>query len=162
MNYHVIYRNDMVNGAGVRTTLFVSGCDHMCKGCYNQNTWSPSSGKPFGQKQVEEILSATDFYHVRGLSLTGGDPLFKGNLLDILDLIEQFRSKFGQTKSIWMWTGYTMKELKEGEGLDWEIRRRIIKQIDVLVDGKFEEDKMDKSLSYCGSTNQNIIYLNKA
>lgn len=151
MNFHRIYKNDMVNGEGVRTTLFVSGCDHACRGCYNKSTWSPDSGELFTDAHVQDILESLEPDHISGLSLTGGDPLYQGNLLDIAFLISEVRKKFGNTKTIWMWTGYTLDEIKEDSP-----RKFIVDQIDVLIDGKFEEDKFEHGLPFRGSTNQII------
>ncbi|MGL4352808.1 MAG: anaerobic ribonucleoside-triphosphate reductase activating protein, partial [Aeromonas popoffii] len=107
MNYHRIYKNDFVNGEGVRTTLFVAGCDHGCEGCYNKSTWSPSGGQAFTPDTITEILDSLEPDHIAGLSLTGGDPLYHGNLAKINLLIDHVRRRFGKTKNIWMWTGYT-------------------------------------------------------
>ncbi|MGL5015255.1 MAG: anaerobic ribonucleoside-triphosphate reductase activating protein [Bacteroidales bacterium] len=159
MNYHRIYKNDFVNGEGVRTTLFVSGCDHACKGCYNKSTWNPNSGEPFTYQQVKEILESIESDHVSGLSITGGDPLHENNMQPIMSLIVQFREKFGNTKNIWLWTGYTFKEIKHGAAYgnaDMIMRLNIIEQIDVLIDGKFEQDKFEHGLPFRGSTNQII------
>lgn len=156
MNYHRIYKNDFVNGEGVRTTLFVSGCDHACKGCYNKSTWRPDSGIPFTDDTVAEILDSLEPEHIAGLSLTGGDPLYHGNLGAILELITQVRTRYGNTKNIWMWTGYTLDELLIQGGAEGKSRRDIIKMIDVLIDGKFEQDKHEHGLPFRGSTNQLI------
>ena len=156
MNYHRIYKNDMVNGEGVRTTLFVSGCDHACRGCYNKSTWNPNSGERFTQQQVNEILESLMPDHIAGLSLTGGDPLHDDNLVPILMLVQTIREVFGNDKNIWLWTGYTKQELEEATGINANLRRNIIKRIDVLIDGKFEQDKFEHGLPFRGSTNQII------
>lgn len=158
MNYSQIYYKDMVNGEGVRTTLFVSGCDHGCKGCYNQSTWNPKNGKHFGAKEANEVLDSLAPKHVAGLSLTGGDPLYAGNLEVINALIQCVRGEYGDTKDIWLWTGYTLKEIEEGAATDEDmlLRKLIIDQVDVLIDGKFEKDKHEHGLPFRGSTNQII------
>lgn len=159
MNYHRIYKNDFVNGEGVRTTLFVSGCDHGCKGCYNKSTWSPDSGQPFTEEHVKEILDSMEPDHIAGLSLTGGDPLYHSNLIPILGLVKSVRQRYGNTKNIWMWTGYTLEELKKGAAsLDKDMIKRLylVGEVDVLIDGKFEQDKHDPELAFRGSTNQII------
>lgn len=156
MNYHRIYKSDMVNGEGVRTTLFVSGCSHNCRGCYNQSTWNPNNGQKFTEEVVNEILESLAPNHISGLSLTGGDPLYFGNLPDILDLIEKVRERYGNTKDIWMWTGYTLEEILAQKSDAGQLRRSILKEVDVLIDGKFEEDKFEHGLPFRGSTNQII------
>ena len=156
MNFHRIYKNDMVNGEGVRTTLFVSGCDHGCKGCYNKSTWNPNNGEAFTPDTITEILDSLEPDHISGLSLTGGDPLYHGNLAKISLLIDHVRRRFGNTKNIWMWTGYTLDEIKEQPGGDGVMRRNIVRNVDVLIDGKFEQDKFEHGLPFRGSTNQII------
>lgn len=156
MNFHRIYKNDFVNGEGVRTTLFVSGCIHACRGCYNKSTWNPDSGEPFTDEHINDILESLEPNHIAGLSLTGGDPLFHGNLGAILGLLIQLRWRYGHTKNVWMWTGYTKKEIEEGIGGEWNMRRRILASVDVLIDGKFEQDKHEHGLPFRGSTNQII------
>lgn len=156
MNYHKIYKNDMVNGEGVRTTLFVSGCEHACKGCYNKTTWRPDSGEAFTEEHITEILDSLEPDHIAGLSLTGGDPLYHSNLGPILELMIRLRWRYGHRKNIWMWTGYTKDEIDNTPGGVWQMRRRIIADVDVLVDGKFEQDKFEHGLPFRGSTNQII------
>lgn len=156
MNFHRIYKNDMVNGEGVRTTLFVSGCDHGCKGCYNKSTWNPNSGQLFTDDHITEILDSLEPDHISGLSLTGGDPLYHDNLGTILKLMTLLRWRYGHSKDIWMWTGFTKDEIDSTPGGVWQIRRRIIADVDVLIDGKFEQDKFEHGLPFRGSTNQII------
>ncbi|MGL5016214.1 MAG: anaerobic ribonucleoside-triphosphate reductase activating protein [Bacteroidales bacterium] len=156
MNFHEIYYKDMVNGEGVRTTLFVSGCDHGCKGCYNTSTWNPDSGTTFTDDTIAEILDSLEPEHVAGLSLTGGDPLFHSNVGPILRLIGKVRLRYGNAKTIWLWTGYTKQEIEDDESKHGLRRRIILDNIDVLVDGKFEQDKFEHGLPFRGSTNQVI------
>ncbi|MGL5013632.1 MAG: anaerobic ribonucleoside-triphosphate reductase activating protein [Bacteroidales bacterium] len=156
MNYHRIYKNDFVNGEGVRTTLFVSGCDHACKGCYNKSTWRPDSGTPFTDDTIAEIIESLAPDHISGLSLTGGDPLYHGNVGTILRLIGHVRMRYGNTKNIWMWTGYTKQEVEDDDSRQGLRRRIILDNIDVLIDGKFEQDKFEHGLPFRGSTNQLI------
>lgn len=160
MNYHKLYKNDMVNGEGVRTTLFVSGCDHGCRGCYNKSTWNPNSGIPFTPDTIREILESLAPDHISGLSLTGGDPLYSGNLAKISLLVYHVRRAYGKTKNIWLWTGFTLDEINQQPGGDGIMRRRIVREIDVLIDGKFEEDKFEHGLPFRGSTNQIIHRFN--
>lgn len=160
MNFHRIYKNDMVNGEGIRTTLFVSGCEHACRGCYNKSTWSPDSGQPFTYEHMADILESLEPDHVSGLSLSGGDPLHPANVHTIWMLIYHVRKKFGKTKDIWLWTGYTKDEvmaLPGGHGVE---ARNILREVDVLIDGKFVEELHDPELAFRGSSNQ-VIYRTK-
>ncbi|MGL4755318.1 MAG: anaerobic ribonucleoside-triphosphate reductase activating protein [Aeromonadaceae bacterium] len=157
MKYHRLYKTDMVNGEGVRVTLFVGGCDHACKGCYNKSTWNPDNGYPFTEGVRDQIIKALNRSWVRGLSLTGGDPLYHGNLFDILQLILDVRKVYGESKDIWLWTGYTRDEIENSEwSVENMLRQEILSHIDVLVDGKFEQDKQDPELAFRGSSNQII------
>lgn len=162
MNYHEIYECDFNNGKGARVTLFVSGCTHGCKGCYNTETWDPKSGKPF-TKEVEDHIIAllNDEKIIRsGLSLSGGDPLHADNLKPIMHLIERVRKEC-KGKNIWMWTGYTLKELTEaasrvGFTREDTLRYVIARSVDVLVDGKFVQEEHKANLKWRGSENQII------
>ncbi len=150
MNYHQYYPIDVVNGPGTRCTLFVSGCEHQCKGCYNQATWRVDSGHPFTPALCDQIIADLNHPKIprRGLSLSGGDPLHPANLDDILDLVTRVR-KEAPGKDIWCWTGYRLEELTAQQQL-------IVDLIDVLIDGKFVQELADPSLVWRGSSNQII------
>lgn len=152
MNYHQYYPVDVLNGPGTRVTLFVAGCEHQCRGCYNQSTWRLDSGYHFDERMTNQIMMDLMDTRIRrqGLSLTGGDPLHPANCKDILTLVKSVKNKLPE-KDIWLWTGYQLEMLK---GLQVEI----IKYIDVLVDGKFEKNLYDPSLVFRGSSNQKIYY----
>lgn len=153
MNISQYYTIDVINGPGTRCTLFVSGCIHQCKGCYNKNTWSLSSGAEFTQENEDAIirdLQDTRIYR-RGLSLSGGDPLHPKNVSAVLQLVQRVKTECPD-KDIWMWTGYRLAELTHEQ-------HQIINHIDVLIDGKFEQDLADPSLEWRGSSNQVIHYL---
>ncbi|MFC1235479.1 anaerobic ribonucleoside-triphosphate reductase-activating protein [Vibrio sp. F74] len=153
MNYSQYYPIDVVNGPGTRASLFVSGCNHQCKGCYNQATWSPSSGHPFTDLMQDQVINDLNDTRIkrRGLSLSGGDPLHPENLDTVLHLVKRVRTEcIG--KDIWLWTGYLISELNDKQ-------QQIIDLIDVLVDGKFEQDQADPALLWRGSANQIIHYL---
>ena len=107
MNYHDIKHDDMNNGPGLRVTLFVSGCDHHCKECQNPETWSTESGIPFDKEAKDEIFEQLDKDYISGITFSGGDPLNKNNRAEVFTLIHQIRNKYGSTKSIWIYTGYT-------------------------------------------------------
>ncbi|WP_086111967.1 anaerobic ribonucleoside-triphosphate reductase-activating protein [Xenorhabdus beddingii] len=153
MNYHQYYPVDVVNGPGTRCTLFVSGCQHQCRGCYNQSTWQVDSGQPFTLEVENQIIADLKDRRIKrqGLSLSGGDPLHPHNLPVILPLVKRVREECPD-KDIWLWTGYVLNELSE-------IQQEVISHIHVLVDGKFEQTRHDPTLIWRGSHNQVIHYL---
>ncbi len=153
MNYHQYESIDVVNGPGTRCTLFVSGCVHQCRGCYNKSTWSLCSGHPFTESLEEQIIHDLSDTKIprRGLSLSGGDPLHPENVSDILRIVLRVKAQC-PTKDIWLWTGYCMNELTFEQ-------KRVVDLIDVLIDGKFEKSQADPNLSWRGSANQIIYYM---
>ena len=150
---------DINNGNGVRVTLWVSGCNHHCKGCHNAWTWKYDQGKDFIENSDEILNKLADWLkrdYVEGITFSGGDPLDQDSkaLDSILDIIKWVRFNF-PTKNIWLYTGYTYEELNKKQN-------EIVSNIDVLVDGPYIEEKRD--IAHCpfrGSTNQRIIYINK-
>lgn len=156
MHYSKIEYCDVVNGQGARTTLFVSGCTHCCSGCHNKSTWNFKAGQEFTQETIDKILNSIDNDYVSGLTLSGGDPLNPKNLADVWELVIQFRYKFGNTKSIWCWTGYVLEDL---QARNCQQTNDILLSIDVLVDGPFVESLKDPSLVWRGSSNQRVIPL---
>ncbi len=150
MNYHQYHPVDVVNGPGTRCSLFVSGCIHQCRGCYNQATHNPSSGHLYTQALEDKIINDLndDRIKKRGLSLSGGDPLHPANLAAVLKLIKRVKEEC-QGKDIWLWTGYLLSELTSEQ-------QQVVALIDTLIDGKFEQDKADPSLQWRGSSNQVI------
>lgn len=153
MHYHQYYQTDVINGPGTRATLFVSGCEHQCRGCYNQSTWNACSGHKFDQHMVQTIIDDLNDPRIyrRGLSLSGGDPLFPGNLPAILALVQQVKQHCPD-KDIWLWTGYLIAQLTPEQ-------QAIVDLVNVVVDGKFEQKLADPSLVFRGSHNQVIHYL---
>lgn len=155
MHYSQYFDLDVINGPGTRVTLFVSGCEHQCKGCYNQSTWSPSNGSLFSQEMEDKIIADLNDTRIRrrGLSLSGGDPLYPANLDAILKLIKRVKKEcIG--KNIWLWTGYTIEQLTAQQ-------KTLVQYIDYLVDGKFEQQQADPALKFRGSSNQRIIAITK-
>ncbi|EGR1063024.1 TPA: anaerobic ribonucleoside-triphosphate reductase-activating protein [Vibrio cholerae] len=150
MNYHQYYPIDVVNGPGTRCTLFVSGCVHQCKGCYNQSTWSLSSGHRCTQEMEDKIIADLKDTRIkrRGLSLSGGDPMHPANLSAVLQLVQRVKTECPD-KDIWLWTGYTLAELDDSQ-------QALLPYIDVLVDGKFIQEQADPRLEWRGSANQVI------
>lgn len=157
MNYHDIKKDDMLNGDGIRVVLFVSGCSHHCKGCQNPETWDKNSGIEFDKKAKREIFDELKKDYITGLTLSGGDPMNEHNLDEILQLVKEVKERFPE-KNIWIYTGYTYNQLYL-DTPDMGKRREILSYCDVLVDGRFEEDKADINYPFAGSTNQNVIKL---
>ena len=156
MHYHVYHSVDVINGTGTRCTLFVSGCEHACRGCYNQSTWRVDSGHVFTQALEDQIISDLQDTRIvrKGLSLSGGDPLHPANLSAILRLVKRVKSECAD-KDIWLWSGYELADLTPQQ-------QAVIEHVDVLIDGKFEQDKADPSLEWRGSSNQQIHCLNES
>ncbi len=157
MNYATIKNWDIANGPGVRVSLFVSGCTHHCKGCFNEVAWDFNYGTPFTQQTIDEILSmlAPDF--IKGITLLGGEPFEPENQPALVDLLRQIKAAYPQ-KSVWAFSGYLFdKDILSRKLGPWEITREYLSYVDVLVDGRFVEDKKDLSLRFRGSSNQRII-----
>ena len=143
MNFADIKRVDVANGPGVRVSLFVSGCTHRCPGCFNPEAWDFSFGSPFGEEQVQEILS-----------LLGGEPFEPANQPAVLDLVRRVREAL-PGKDVWCYTGYLFEELAAGQV--GEHSRDLLAELDVLVDGPFVEVQKDLKLRFRGSANQRIL-----
>lgn len=162
MNYGEIKKNDISNGEGVRTSLFVSGCRHHCKNCFNQQTWDFGYGKPFTEETMTEIFDSCEPEWINGISLLGGEPFEPENQRVLLPFLIMFKERFPQ-KNIWCYTGFTIEEIMG----KWESRAKtdvsdeLLSLIDVLVDGEYEEEKKDISLVFRGSANQRIIDVQK-
>lgn len=152
MNYHDIKQDDMLNGEGLRTTLFVSGCNHYCKGCHNKCTWDPKSGIPFNSKARKEIFNYLNESHISGFTLCGGDPLYKTNIPTLVKLVKDIRKQF-PTKTIWMYTGSLWEDVKDIE---------LVKLCDVVIDGLYVEELRDENYPYAGSTNQRVLDVKKS
>ena len=146
MNYLAIYRASLADGEGWRTVLFVSGCHHHCKGCHNPESWNPNAGHPF-TKEVKDYLFNCITDEISGLTISGGDPLYKRNVEDVTKLCKEFKERF-PNKTIWLYTGNLYRDSKNLE---------VMKYVDVVVDGEFREDLKDTTLAFRGSVNQRII-----
>ena len=142
---------DIVNGEGVGVALFVQGCHFHCKSCFNSSTWDFSGGKEWTKDKKDEFLTLAKNPHRKRISILGGEPLAEENLADVLDLVNEIRLSFPE-KTIWLYSGFTWKE-----ALNNDLRCKIIKQCDVMVDGRFIDELKDLSLAYRGSTNQRVI-----
>lgn len=154
LNYADIKKVDVANGPGVRVSLFVSGCTHRCEECFNPETWDFSYGSPFGEAEIEKILTLLSPDHIRGLSLLGGEPFEPANQGPVLELVRRVRKELPQ-KTIWCYSGYLFQELAAGKV--GEHSRALLEELDVLVDGPFVLAKKDLGLRFRGSSNQRII-----
>lgn len=155
MYYSKIKFNDVANGPGLRLSLFTSGCTHHCKGCFQPETWNFKNGEPFTLETQKYIIEKSKNKYIAGLSLLGGDPL--DNVDGILPLLQEYRKTFAATKSIWLWTGYLFEEI-----LKDDLKSEVLPFIDVIIDGKFEENLKDITLKYKGSINQRVIDVKKS
>ena len=162
MNYATIKQNDIANGPGVRISLFVSGCRHHCKGCFNAEAWDFNYGEVFDDAVIKSIVDMLDHDYVEGLSLLGGEPFEPENQEGLLELLKQVKSKLPQ-KTVWCYTGFDFeKDFLKGRFSKDPTTQQLLSLIDVIVDGKFVEELKDLSLIFRGSSNQRIIDVNES
>lgn len=187
MNYASIKKTDIANGVGVRVSLFVSGCTHHCKECFNPETWNFEYGNPFTKEVEEELLEALKPPHIKGLTLLGGEPLEPVNQRGLISFLRKVKERFPH-KTIWCYTGYTLerdlwgeealgkdsrngkpgKESGEDEGKKslgkarCEITEEFLGLLDILVDGEFVIEQKDIRLKFRGSSNQRILDMKKS
>ena len=160
MNYASIRTCDIANGEGVRVSLFVSGCTHRCKGCFNEEAWDFSHGQPFTEKTESELLAALEPEFIDGLTLLGGEPMEPENQRALVPFLRRVRDRFGLSKTIWVYTGCVLEtELNAPSHWRTEVTDEFLSLIDVLVDGPFIEAQKDISLQFRGSANQRILRL---
>ena len=158
MNYASIRKCDIANGEGIRVSLFVSGCTHRCRGCFNPEQWDFDYGRPFAADTENEILEALDNDFIDGLTILGGEPMEPENQRALVPFLRRLRARFGTGKNIWVYTGCVLEsELKSETRWRTEVTDEFLAMIDVLVDGPFLESKKDISLRFRGSSNQRII-----
>ncbi len=165
MNYASIRTCDIANGDGVRVSLFVSGCTHHCKGCFNEAAWDFGYGEPFTRAVEDSLLEALVPSYISGLTVLGGEPMEPCNQRALLPFLRRVRERFGDAKTIWIYTGciYELELLPESKTDRWrtEATDEILALVDVLVDGPFIEELKNISLRFRGSSNQRIIDLRK-
>ena len=162
MNYANIKKRDIANGTGVRVSLFVSGCTHHCKGCFNSETWNFSYGNPFTEEVENEVIEALSPDYMEGLTLLGGEPFEPVNQKGLINLLRRVRKELPE-KTIWCYTGYLFdQDLIPGGKVYCEVTDEMLSMIDVLVDGEFVQDLYDISLKFRGSSNQRIIDVKKS
>ena len=159
MYYGEIKKYDIANGIGVRVSLFVSGCTHQCKGCFNADTWDFKYGDLFTDETAGEILAALEPDYIAGLTLLGGEPFEPANQRVLLPLLQKVRRQFPE-KTVWCYSGYLYDaELLSESRARCECTDEMLALIDVLVDGRFVEELKDISLQFRGSSNQRVIDL---
>lgn len=162
MNYADIKRIDVANGPGIRVSLFVSGCTHHCKGCFNEVTWDFNYGKPFTENEIDEIIEYLDKDYIKGLTILGGEPFEHQNQKGLLPLLRKVREVFPE-KSIWCFSGYLFDKQIVGEMCQkWEETKEMLSYLDVLVDGRFIQERKNLSLRFRGSDNQRIILVQES
>lgn len=162
MNYCGIKNCDIANGTGTRVTLFVSGCTHHCKGCFQPETWDFEYGEKFTENVQNDIIEMLKPGYIHGLTLLGGEPFEPGNQRELVGFLEKVRDVY-PNKTIWCYTGYLMdEELLKPSRARCEVTDKMLGMIDILVDGEFQEDKKNISLPFCGSENQRIIDVKKS
>lgn len=162
MNYAEIKNLDIANGPGLRVSLFVSGCTHHCKGCFNPESWNFNYGKPFTEATQEHLLELLENEHIRGLSLLGGEPFEPANQAALLPFLRKVRECFPK-KDIWCYSGYDFeKDMLTGNLGPWEITEEMLSYIDVLVDGEFKLELKNPNLRFRGSENQRVILVQES
>ena len=155
MNYSLIREMDISNGPGVRVSLFCSGCEFHCKNCFNQSTWDFNHGSEFTQHEVDDIIDLLKRPYISGLSILGGEPLAPQNIDNTIYILSKIRERFKDIK-ILLWTGYSFKDIKKDKQ-----QKKILKLVNKIIDGKYIEELRDTTLELRGSSNQNIINLDK-
>lgn len=162
MNYAEIKKCDVANGPGVRVSLFVSGCTHHCKECFNPETWDFNYGREFTDNTEEEIIKYMEPEYIKGLTLLGGEPLEHCNQQGLLPLLRKVKRIYPE-KNIWCFTGYDFEKDVTGHMFnEWEETKEMLSYIDVMVDGEFMADKKDLNLVFKGSSNQRTIMVQES
>ncbi len=150
MNYAKIRKYDVTNGPGVRTTLFVSGCTNNCEGCFNKELQDFKYGNLWTKENEDEFIESVNNINIKGVNILGGEPMEQTMDTSLVDLLVRIKKETGKT--IWLWSGYTFEQI-----INDDKKKKILKCIDVLIDGRFELDKRNISLKYRGSENQRVI-----
>lgn len=162
MNYADIKQYDVANGPGVRVSLFVSGCTHHCKNCFNQETWDFNFGEEFTEKEIDRIIEYMKPSYVQGITLLGGEPMEYTNQKGLLPLVRKIKQVYPE-KNIWCFTGYLFdKDIMERMYAKWPETRELLSFFDVMVDGRFVEELKSLALRFKGSSNQRTIDVKKS
>lgn len=162
MNYADIKQYDVANGPGVRVSVFVSGCTHYCKGCFNQEAWDFSYGNPFTEETIDRVIEYMKPSYVKGLTVLGGEPMEPQNQPGVLDLLRKVKNAYPE-KSVWLFTGYDYE--KDILGRMWaEVpqTKELLSYLEVMVDGEFVEELKNLSLRFKGSSNQRTILVQES
>ena len=163
MHYGTVKKFDVANGEGIRTSLFVSGCTNRCKNCFQPETWAFDYGEPFTDEVAEDILDSLKIPSVRGLTVLGGEPMEPSNQRALLPFLKEFKKRY-PNKTLWLFTGNLYEELTGALGehpKHLDITAELLSLVDILVDGRFEEEHKQLGLRFRGSSNQRIIDMNK-
>lgn len=152
MNYHNITKDDMLNGDGLRTVLWVAGCTHHCQNCQNPVTWDITGGLPFDENAEKELFENLSKPYCSGITFSGGDPLHPFNREEVFRLIKKCRQEYPD-KTIWLYTGFLWEEIKDIPE---------IADIDVLCEGKFVQELADTKIHWVGSSNQRVMNVKKS
>ena len=162
MNFATIKDHDTANGYGIRVSLFVSGCTHHCKGCFNPETWDFRFGEAYTQETEDKIIKLLKRDYIRGLSLLGGEPFEKANQIELVKLLRRVKKELPQ-KDVWCYSGYTLdKDILPKDGkVHIDTTDEMVSYLDVLVDGEFVLEKKDLRLKFRGSSNQRLIDVKK-
>ena len=148
MRYNKIRKMDISNGPGVRVSIFMQGCTFNCKNCFNKDTHDFNGGKEFNDETIERVLDLCDNEHIEGLSILGGEPMHPNNIDGTTKLAKAFKEKF-PNKNVWAWSGFSYDEdLKNKE---------VVKYLDVLIDGRYDDELSNPTLKWKGSENQRVI-----
>lgn len=157
MNYAQIKKLDIANGPGIRVSLFVSGCTHKCKGCFNEEYQSFDYGQVFTKNNLDEIKNELEKDYCSGLTLLGGEPLQNLELIEFVEEIKEYANSLKEKKDIWIYSGYVFEKIKENPKM-----KKLLELCDVLVDGPFVEELLDLNLKFRGSSNQRILDVKKS
>ena len=161
MNYATIKSYDIANGPGVRVSLFVSGCEHYCKGCFNSDAWDFSYGEEYTQLTNEQLFEYLNKTYIKGLTILGGEPMHPKNQEQVCEIVKEFRYRYKYVgKDLWIYSGYLYEDLVSGKVGKYS--KEILNNVDILVDGPFIEDLKDIGLNFRGSSNQRIIDVKKS
>jgi len=154
MHYGLIKYVDMLDGPGLRVTLFVSGCDNKCKGCHNPESWDPNFGKEFTEETLTEIVKELQNNYYKGFTLCGGDPLYPANRQAVCNIARTIKACFGDSRSIWMYTGYALEEVQS-----WNdpVVNELFDYVDVVLEGPFIESLKSPDKPWVGSSNQRMF-----
>lgn len=162
MHYCELKFDDIANGPGIRVTLYVSGCTHRCKNCFNEVSWDFMAGEPFTEETIDKIINAMNSPYVQGLTLLGGEPFEHSNQIGLIPLVKKVKEIY-KNKDIWCFTGYLFDDdIMNRMYNEWPETQELLSYIDVLVDGPFVEEKKSLMLKFKGSSNQRTIDVQKS